>query len=193
MAGPVNSILTVKALAARDAITPAAVSKFVKEHGVPAERDQRGRVVGIDVETWDRMRAASRDGAMARKPATQTTPPVPAGPAIGSLDEARLDKLRVDTRLAQMRADEEARRLLRRDLVDEAVSRLGEEIARCIELQGHTDRLARACGGDNLKALRAELKAIVHEIQSKIADTCARMSIEAPALDPMLHEEPEPV
>lgn len=191
MALPVDkTILTIGAIAARDQITRQAVAKMVKalveRHNLPVEYDRRGRVSGVDVATYDRLRGQHGQSSQVRHPSpslasTETND--------ATIDGARRLKTIEETRLLRMKVAAEAGNTIRRDRHEEAMARLGEEIARCVDLMPFIDRLAAAHSQRDMHSLRVEAKKVTTEIRARISDACAGAAMAAPERDELLATE----
>jgi hypothetical protein len=192
MARPVDAapLMTMTALAAHLGLTKQAVSKAVKAldaagHALPVQRDNRGRVKLIDVAAFKRLRGLTVDSVKAR-PAAPADAPRGVNP--DSLDGARFDKLQTDIQLGRIRLQAEAGQLVRRDLYEEAIARLGEEIVRIVDVTAHVDDMDAARDRGGLQAFRVAAKAATHKMRSKIADALAAAALVAPERDDPLKE-----
>lgn len=191
MALPVDkAILTIGAIAERDQITRQAVAKMVKtlveRHNLPVEHDRRGRVSGVDIATYDRLRGQHGQSSQVRhtSPLTVSTETDDA-----TVDGARRLKTIEETRLLRMKVAAEAGNTIRRDKHEEAMARLGEEIARCVDLIPFIDRLAAAHSQGDMHGLRIEAKKVTTEIRARISDACAGAALAAPERDELLVSE----
>ncbi len=191
MALPVDkAILTIGAIAERDQITRQAVAKMVKtlveRHNLPVEHDRRGRVSGVDIATYDRLRGQHGQSSQVR----HTSPPtVSTETDDATVDGARRLKTIEETRLLRMKVAAEAGNTIRRDRHEEAMARLGEEIARCVDLIPFIDRLAAAHSQGDMHGLRIEAKKVTTEIRARISDACAGAALAAPERDELLVSE----
>lgn len=191
MALPVDkAILTIGAIAERDQITRQAVAKMVKtlveRHNLPVEHDRRGRVSGVDIATYDRLRGQHGQSSQVR----HTSPPtVSTETDDATVDGARRLKTIEETRLLRMKVAAEAGNTIRRDKHEEAMARLGEEIARCVDLIPFIDRLAAAHSQGDMHGLRIEAKKVTTEIRARISDACAGAALAAPERDELLVSE----
>ncbi len=191
MALPVDkAILTIGAIAERDQITRQAVAKMVKtlveRHNLPVEHDRRGRVSGVDIATYDRLRGQHGQSSQVR----HTSPPtVSTETDDATVDGARRLKTIEETRLLRMKVAAEAGNTIRRDRHEEAMARLGEEIARCVDLIPFIDRLAAAHSQGDMHGLRVEVKKVTTEIRARISDACAGAALAAPERDELLVSE----
>lgn len=191
MALPVDkAILTIGAIAERDQITRQAVAKMVKtlveRHNLPVEHDRRGRVSGVDIATYDRLRGQHGQSSQVR----HTSPPtVSTETDDATVDGARRLKTIEETRLLRMKVAAEAGNTIRRDRHEEAMARLGEEIARCVDLIPFIDRLAAAHSQGDMHGLRVEAKKVTTEVRARISDACAGAAMAAPERDELLVSE----
>lgn len=191
MALPVDkAILTIGAIAERDQITRQAVAKMVKtlveRHNLPVEHDRRGRVSGVDIATYDRLRGQHGQSSQVR----HTSPPtVSTETDDATVDGARRLKTIEETRLLRMKVAAEAGNTIRRDRHEEAMARLGEEIARCVDLIPFIDRLAAAHSQGDMHGLRVEAKKVTTEVRARISDACAGAAMAAPERDELLVTE----
>lgn len=191
MALPVDkAILTIGAIAERDQITRQAVAKMVKtlveRHNLPVEHDRRGRVSGVDIATYDRLRGQHGQSSQVR----HTSPPtVSTETDDATVDGARRLKTIEETRLLRMKVAAEAGNTIRRDRHEEAMARLGEEIARCVDLVPYIDRLAAAHSQGDMHGLRVEAKKVTTEMRARISDACAGAAMAAPERDELLVSE----
>lgn len=191
MALPVDkAILTIGAIAERDQITRQAVAKMVKtlveRHNLPVEHDRRGRVSGVDIATYDRLRGQHGQSSQVRhtSPSAASTETDDA-----TVDGARRLKTIEETRLLRMKVAAEAGNTIRRDRHEEAMARLGEEIARCVDLVPYIDRLAAAHSQGDMHGLRVEAKKVTTEMRARISDACAGAAMAAPERDELLVSE----
>lgn len=185
-----KEILTIGAIAERDGITRQAVAKMVKtlveRHRLPVEHDRRGRVSGVDIATYDLLRGQHGQSSQIRHAA-------PA-PTANETDDATVDGARrlktiEETRLLRMKVAAEAGNTIRRDRHEEAMARLGEEIARCVDLTPYIDRLAVAHIQGDVHGLRCEAKKIAVDMRTRISDACAGAAMAAPDRDELLVTE----
>ncbi len=185
----VDGIATISELAARDGLSRAAVSKFIRDHAeaIATARDARQRVTGVSVASYDAARARLRDGAMARVQPSAAAAPPPSG---NTLDDARIAKLDVDTRLARINLEFEAGRLLRVDALQDGLDRLAEELARVLDLSGYADKIALAAQKGR-PALLAELKNVTFQQRTRAADACAGLAMSAPRREALISETEE--
>lgn len=185
MAGAVNSPVWqgLSWIAKRDGVSVAAVSKSVKKltekHGLEVRRKPSGSVAAVNVVQYDMLRGTFGDSAMRRAP---EPPPHAEPPSADTLDSARIGKLQLDAEHSRLKLAEARGLLVRKDLMADAVSRLGDEIGRTIDLLQYADPLA-AAASRGLPALRIELKRISSVMATSIADHCSRVALTSPAVD----------
>lgn len=193
MVNPVNAdpiFMTVKAIADRDKVSQAAVSKMVKklvaQHGLEVTRSPNGSVTGVNHVHYDQLRGKFGDSSQQRKPEPAVAEPVlPEG---DTLDAARLRKLKLDTEAVRLQHNAELRRVVRRDLMEAALARLAEEISRTIDVASYADRIGAAYTKGGMHGLRLELKRATHEMRSNVANQCAGLVLAAPVEDAPLGE-----
>ncbi|UNJ22041.1 terminase small subunit [Microcystis phage vB_MweS-yong2] len=189
--------MTAAQIAERDGVSRQAVSKhvarLVERHALDVKRDGSGRVMAINVAHYDRLLNRFGDSAQRRRPppaATPTTADAEPAPrplrdeGAGTLDQARIKKLAYDTELQRLALDEMRGRLVRHDLLVEALQRLGEEIARAVDLTQFCDDFAAAFARNGAHGLRVELKRRTVTIRTALADQCAALALAAPTSDP---------
>jgi hypothetical protein len=184
------ALMTIGELAARDGKTKQAISKMVQrlieQHRLPVERDSRGRVSRVDREGFDRLRHTHGDSTKLREysPPDATTL---AGNA--TLDGARREQIIEATRLTRLRLAAEAEALVRVDRVEEAASRLAEEIARQVDILPFLDDLIAAYGRGDMHAVRQAARKANEQMRTRIAEACAALAQAAPARDETLTHE----
>ena len=180
--------MPVAAIAQRDGVTRQAISKqvarLIEKHGLEVRRDHNGRVAGVNVVHFDKLMNRFGDSAQIRsKPQPQPEPESPAG---DTLDQARIRKLALDTELQRLNLDEQRGLLVRHDIIGESIQRLGEELARTVDLTQHADGIAAAFTRAGLHGLRIELKTLTARLRTDMADRCAALTLTAPEIDPPL-------
>lgn len=182
-----DEFVSVSALARELGISKAAVSKavaaYVRDHGLSVQRRRDdGPVVGVNAVQFRALRAKYNDTAKIRSESSQAL--TVAAPS--TLDEERRQKLVVDRSLAALRLHEEAGRLVRKDLITEALVGLGAEVVRTLDLQRFTDDIAAAIAVGGVHGLRVELKKISHRLREDIAAQFEMAASLAPSGDEML-------
>lgn len=166
--------VSVTEIARRHGISKAAVSKavadYVRDHGLEVQRGGKGGVVrGVNAVQFAAIRNRFNDSAKARTIA-QTVPDLPMPSAsLNSLDEERRQKLVVDRSLASLRLHEEAGRLVRKDVISDALVTIGADLVRTLDLQRFADDIAAAIASGGVHGLRVKLKQIGHRIREDIA------------------------
>lgn len=181
---------SVKAIAERDGVSKQAVStrakRFAAESGLVVERDERNRILRLDVDQYDRLRSRFSDPAKAQGPAKgpertggQLTAQAPASKDAPELDLLAADSSYNEARRIQAWTKAERDKLalevdkqiyVRRDEVTEAVSAAGAAIATIIDrLPNAADDLAATVGRDGSRGLRIGLAKEAARIRSEIA------------------------
>jgi hypothetical protein len=185
-----HALMTIGELATRDGKSKQAISKMVQrlidQHRLPVERDGRGRVAKVDREMFDRLRHQHGDSTKQR----EAPPPAPLAFSDNStLDGARREDIIERTRLTRLRLSAEAESLVRVDRVEEAASRLAEEIARQVDILPFLDDLIAAYGRGDMHAVRQAAKKANEQMRARIAEACAALAQAAPARDETLTPE----
>jgi hypothetical protein len=183
---------TVSRIADREGISRQAVSKqvarLIEHHSLDVSRDGRGRVSTVNIVNFDDLRRRFGDSGKAHEPAAKA-PQLKADPTSDdTLDGARRLKLVYETESIRLRLAEESGQLVRMDVMTEAITRLGEEIARVVDLPQHADTIA-AASARGLHELRIALKRLTTEMRTAIADHCAGVAMAAPQKDEALTPE----
>lgn len=160
------------------------VAGLTSRHGLEVRRGSNGFVQAVNIVHYDRLRGTFGDSAQQR-PSAALPPGQP--PSEDTLDGARLAQIRVNTENSRLNYAETVGRLVRRDAMTDAVTRLGEELARAVDFNQYADRIA-AAAQRGLPALRIELKTITAEIKTGMADHCARVALVAPVTDEPLRD-----
>lgn len=182
-----DEFVSVSALAREFGISKAAVSKavaaYARDHGLSVQRRRDdGPVAGVNAVQFRALRARYNDTAKIRSEPSLALPAA----APSSLDEERRQKLVVDRSLAALRLHEEAGRLVRKDIITEALVGLGAEVVRTLDLQRFTDDIAAAIASGGVHGLRVELKKISHRLREDIAAQFEMAASLAPSGDEML-------
>lgn len=186
---------SVSRIAERDKVTRQAISKqvarLIQHHSLDVARDGRGRVSAVNIVNFDDLRRRFGDSGKAhepqpRAPAAKTDPTTDE-----TLDGARRLKLVYETESIRLRLAEESGQLVRMDVMTDALTRLGEEMARVVDLPQHADAIA-AAAGRSLHELRIVLKRLTTEMRTALADHCARVALAAPPKDEALQPEGQP-
>ncbi len=165
--------MSVTELARRHGVSKAAISKavaeYVRDHGLEVLRGGKGNVVrGVNGVQFDAIRARFNDSAKSRAPHLAALVDLPQS-SLNSLDEERRQKLVVDRSLASLRLHEEAGKLVRKDVVCDALVTIGADLVRTLDLQRFADDIAAAIASGGVHGLRVKLKQIGHKIREDIA------------------------
>lgn len=190
-------MLSLKDIAARDKVSRQAISKqvarLVEHHGLEVARDGRGRVCAVNIVHFDDLRARFGDSSKVSHSGTPDRDPSPdrGQDENRTLDGARRIKLVHETEAIRLRLNEESGKLVRMDVMSEALTRLAEEIGRIVDLLQHADTIA-AASGRGLPELRLTLKRLTTETRTKIADRCEAIAAAAPQKDDALTPEADP-
>jgi phage terminase Nu1 subunit (DNA packaging protein) len=185
-------------IAERDGISKQAVSKIVMklvaQHGMPVERDGRGRVAKVALAHWDRHRGQFTNPA--KKPAREEVQDAPDSAAAArdrlskdSFDEARRqgEWLKVDA--ARIERQERLGRLVRADRLAAALEIAGREIQSVISrLPNRADDMATAVTKEGVHGLRVYLRELAFEIGTEIAKKLEAASASAPKQDEVIAE-----
>lgn len=186
---------TVSRIAERDGVTRQAISKqvarLIGHHSLDVSRDSRGRVSAVNIVHFDDLRRRFGDSGKVRsqsddRPVPQSEPDQPAG-SDATLDGARRIKLVYETEVLRLRLAEDAGSLLRKDLIEDGLDRLAEEIGRIVDLPQHADVIA-AAAGKSLHELRIVLKRLTLEMRTAISAHAAALAAAAPQRDAALPE-----
>jgi len=197
MAGTVDSqsfvMWSMGQIAERDKVSKQAVSKtvqrLVQDHGIPVERDSRGRIAKVSLAHYDHHRGFFGNSAK--------TPTRPEEPDEGtgnnsSRDEALRLQAWLDLQRKRVAHQEDAKQLLRADRYRDALALAGRTIQSEINrLPNKADDLAMAVGKNGPHGARMALRQIAAEINTRIADALASIAAEAPAEDEPMAEAAE--
>lgn len=187
-------------VAAREGISKQAVTKLVRrlvdEHGLPVERDGRGRVVKFSLAHYDHLRGHFASSVKVAAARTDDPPPQPKS-AEPTNSSSRDEALRQDAWLKvgreKLRLQEDIGQLVRADMLRAALTTCGREINSLIaRLPNRADDLALAVSKEGVHGLRVALRRVAFEISDQIADRLSTLSAEAPATDPITIEADEP-
>lgn len=179
---------SVSQLAERDGISKQAVSKRIRNildswPDTPVERDRNGRIAAISEADYD-LRC---EGML--NPAKSETG---GGEAKGeqSFNEARRRAEWLKVRRAELEMQEQARDLLRADMVKAALDEAGRVImAAFMRFQNRADDLAIAVSKEGVHGLRVALRKAGEEEGNRAADDLAKIAAAAPAHDPQLEPD----
>ncbi|AZO77728.1 hypothetical protein B5U98_24095 [Bosea sp. Tri-39] len=186
---------TVSRIAERDGVTRQAISKhvarMVEHHSLDVSRDSRGRVSAVNIVHFDDLRRRFGDSGKVRAAdAERSALPSESEPKPGSddtLDGTRRIKILYEIEGLRLRQAEEAGALLRKDMIEDGLDRLAEEIGRIVDLPQHADVIA-AAAGKSLHELRIVLKRLTIEMRTAISAQAAALAAAAPQRDAALPE-----
>ncbi len=176
-------------IAKRDGVSSMAVSKIVRRlrerHDLPVSLTDTGRVRGVDLQEYDRLRAQFGDSTKKRgRPSSGGQPHAGI-----SLDSARTAKLVEEIRLARLKVAATTSALIRVDRVAEAADRLADEIARHLDVTQHLDDLISAYTSGGLPSARSKAKSINQLIRGRVSDACLAMARAASDYDDAVDAE----
>ena len=201
MPGQVDSTLVMLSpgeIAKREGVSKQAISKVIKRfldegHDLPVERDGRGRIARLSLAHLDHLRGRYENSAKVSAGRQQSVrepqPDLPwAGdddrPGNESRDEAMRQQAWLKLRRDQLDHDEEMKKLLRADKVDEGLAQAGRAIRSEISrLQNYADDLALAVSKEGTSGARMMLRKISVEIGDKVADRLGEIARSAPEGD----------
>jgi DNA-binding transcriptional ArsR family regulator len=183
--------MTVSELAASLGISKQAVSKHAAKlaasHGLEVDRTPRGHIARINSVDFNRLRGTYGDTARQRQAPDAAKLPAPNVPGQTSLDGERIKALQLSSEQKRLELAEQRGLLIRHDRLGEGLQRLGEELARAVDLTQHADAIA-AAAAQGLRPLRIELKRMTIAMRTDLADKCRSVAIAAPAIDQPLPE-----
>jgi len=181
-------MLSIADLAARDRVSKPAVSRRVKqlrEQGLHVELDAQGRVALVHAVQYDELKSRVADPSKAQAPAQVPSLSVPTGE---SYDEALRQKTWTEAERARLRLNEEQGKLIRVDVLADALAQAGEKIVRSVDLiLNDVDDLAAAVAKEGASGLRAALKKVAYRLKGEMADALSGTAAEAPE-----HEADDP-
>lgn len=199
MAQPVDSngprvMWSVGQIAERDGITKQAVSKVVQalvaDHGIPVERDGRGRVARLSLAHYDHHRGQFTNPAKVAAARPSPPPSDPVRPS-DSFEEARRQGEWLKVEREKLAQAVERKQLARVDLLAEALDRAGREMQSLIaRLPNKADDIALAGAKEGVHGVRIALRDIAFALNTSIADVLADIAEAAPAADPAQMDEP---
>lgn len=180
-APPRSVMLSIAALAERDGVSKPAVSRKVKQlasgHGLTVERDERGRVAGVNVAEYDELRGRFGDPSKIQSP----PPPNAPVPTNETYDEALRQRTWTEAERSRIRLAAERRELISREGTIAALAQCGEEIGRTIDrLAGAADELAVAVAKDGVHGLRVAIKQITFRMKGEVANSLAAVADSTP-------------
>lgn len=193
----VEIMWTMTQIAERDGISKMAVSKAVKsliaaKPETPVERDGRGRIMSVSLAHYDHFRQRHSNPAKTGSAARPTKASAIQG-GEDSFEEARRQAEWLKVGRETIRHQEECAQLVRRDLVEEAVGKIGREIRALVaRLQNRADDLAIAVSREGVHGARVALRGISFELGNDIADKLAALAEAAPETDPLIVDDQRP-
>ena len=199
MSHPVDSdapriMWSVSQIAERDGISKQAVSKIVKslveKEGLPVERDGRGRVSLLSLAHYDHYRSQftnpAKTNASRNEPSSSSNPTGRSD----SFDEARRQNEWLKVEREKLRRQEELKKLIRVDLLADALAVSGKEIQNIVaRLSNKADEIALAVSKEGAHGVRLALRQIAFELNTEIADKLSEIVANAPVSDPMIEDE----
>lgn len=163
-------MMSVKALAERDAISKAAVSKRVdklRANGLHVELDRQGRVALVNSVQYDELLGRFSDPSKTQAPSARGLPEATSE----SYEEARRQLTWVEAERAKLKLEAEQRLYVRVEDLEAAALRIGETIIGSIDqLLQQSDELAAAVAREGIHGLRSALKKVAAEMRTEIAD-----------------------
>ena len=163
---------TVKAVAARDSISKQAVSKSVRKlaanQGLIVERDERDRIIRLNVVQYDQLRGHFADPSKAQAPKARTAEQrIPVG---DTYEDVRLRQSLLDEERSRLALAETKSNLVRVDGVIEALDQVGGEIATVHDrLPNLADDLTAVAVREGSSGMRQELIKLAARLRSEIA------------------------
>ncbi|MCF1502921.1 hypothetical protein L0F51_03960 [Afifella sp. H1R] len=193
-------MLSIGQIAEREGVSKQAISKIVKklvdEHGVPVERDGRGRIARVSLAHFEHHRGhytnpAKRSAVAAVSQSANADPgSSEARSPSDSFEEAR--RLNEWLKLERGRIEhlEELKQLVRADKLRDALEAIGREIQAAVNrLQNQADDLAVAVSKEGVHGARVKLRAIAFDLNEDIAARLAAIGTKAPAEDDVVKGE----
>lgn len=179
-------MMTVAELAVREGVSKPAISRKVKRLvglGLVVERDEQGRVSGVNVAQYDHLRTRYSDPSKSQVPADAGLQSPPVAPN-ESYDEALRRKTWIAAARDEIKLAEEKGQLLVADRVAGGLAICGEEIARTIDrLVGMADEVTAAVAKDGVHGVRVLLKQIAFKMRGEVAASLERVAEASPASD----------
>lgn len=174
-------MLSVADLAMRDGVSKAAVSRRVKqlrERGLQVELDGQGRVALVHSVQYDDLKARIEDPSKRQAPSPALPSPIATGE---TYDEALRQKTWTEAERARLRLLEEQGKLIRVDLLADALAQAGEKIVRSVDLiLNDVDDLAAAVAKEGTSGLRVALKKVAFRLKSEMADALSAIAAATP-------------
>lgn len=186
-------------IAERDDVSPPAVSKAVKKlieekPDTPVERDGRGRVSRVSLAHYDHFRQRFVNPAKASAP---IRPVSEAGSNVASdqsssFDEARRQAEWLKVGRERIRHQEALGQLVRKDVLEDAVKTIGNEIRTVLQRIPHrADEVALAVSKEGLHGARVVLRQISFDIGNEVANHLLALADAAPAFNATIPFEGE--
>jgi DNA-binding MurR/RpiR family transcriptional regulator len=164
-------MMSVTALAARDGVSKAAISKKVKrlrDSGLAVELDGQGRVALVNSVQYDELAKRYADPAKVQAPAVVRVLPEATSE---SYEEARRQLTWVEAERARLKLEAEQKLYVRVEDLEVAATRIGETIVETVDqLLQQSDDLAAAVAREGIHGLRNALKKLATEMKADIAD-----------------------
>lgn len=187
-------MLSLGAIAERDGISKQAVSKavnaLVDKHGLPVQRDNRGRISGVSVAHYDHYRGHFGNGAMSQAPRVEPTDEGGGGGGANSRggpnsrDEALRQQAWIDLHRKKIAQAEEDGKLVRADILATALTVAGKTIQGEVNrLANRADDLALAVSKEGTSGARMVLRKIAAELNERIANALSQVAEQAPEND----------
>lgn len=172
-------------IAERDGISKQAVSKIVKklvsDHGIPVDRDGRGRISAVSLAHYDHHRDRFTNPAKQQPAGQEKTKP--AAPA-DSFEEARRQREWLALERAKIEHQVEIGQLVRMDGLVSALETTGREIQSLVaKVEHRADDLAIAVSKEGSHGLRLALRKALFETNNRIAERLSEIAGEAPKGD----------
>ncbi|MEW6257413.1 MAG: hypothetical protein AB1592_15775 [Pseudomonadota bacterium] len=178
---------TVTQIAERDGVSKQAISKRVREmaesQSLTVERNGQGHITAVNVAEYDHLRGRYADPSKAQAPSRPTPPTGPVNQN-DSYDEALRQKTWHEAERRRLELAELKGELVRKDMVDAALSQVGERIVQVIDrLPRIADDIAAAVAKDGTHGARVILKAQASRLRDEIAKELATLAADAPEQD----------
>lgn len=173
-------MLSVAAIATRDGVSKAAISRKVKQlvnkHGLVVERDGQGRVSAVNVAQYDELRGRYGDPSKSQVP---TAPTAQAKPS-ETYDEALRQRTWIEAERSRIRLAQEKGELVEAAALATALGECGGAISRVVDrMLGRCDDLAAAVAKDGVHGLRVLMKKMIFEQKSEIANVLESVAVKS--------------
>lgn len=153
-------------------------------------RDAAGRISGVNVVEYDRLRGRLGDPSQDRKTGRSAGLPAEPRPA-DSLEEGRRRQVWYEVERKRLELDEMRGALLRRDALEAAVRDAGNALAHILDRLPHqADALMVAVTRDGLHGLRSALRSMALQMRQEASTAFAALAADAPAEDPPIENPP---